>query len=125
LAEISRLAILPGFRPKLAVLGLLRAILQLCVNADIYYLYVAIDPRIVRILDRMGIQLLQISPTVNYHNESCPCYFAFVQQIIESVRTSNPAIWEVLTNNGEISCDYKIMLQDEPKDSAEQDSMFI
>lgn len=126
LAEISRLVLVPGFRPKFAVLGLLRGILQLCVNSEIFYIYVAMPPKLARTFERLGIKLVPISPIINYHGH-CQCYFGFIQEIIESVRKSHPQIWEALTNNGEITCKENIFYQSSAKldDDDEKDCTFI
>lgn len=110
LAEISRLAILPEFRPKFAVLGILRAVLENCVAQDVYYTYAAIEPRVQRILQRIGIQLTPISSSVSYHGER-RCFLGFVQEIIESAQVSHPLIWEVLTDNGKLVCPYNSLCQ--------------
>jgi len=121
LAEFSRLAILPEFRPKLAVLGMMRAILQSCIKHNIYYFYAAIEPRVQRILERIGIHLMQISPIVTYHNER-KCFLGFVEDILQTTYTDHPAIWEVLTNNGKLRTQH--ILDDRRSSDNPEDQLF-
>jgi N-acyl-L-homoserine lactone synthetase len=101
IAEISRFAVLPEFRPKLAALGLLRAIIEQCIEHDIQYLYAAIEPALLRIFQRLGIVLLEISPVVSYHGAR-QCFLGYLPEMLEKVYYSHPGIWEVLTDNGRL-----------------------
>lgn len=100
-AEISRLGILPEFRPKLAVLGIIRAIIGLAITYHIDYLYAGFEPRIQRVLQRIGVHFREMSPMVEYHGKR-QCFLGLSSEIVESARKSHPMIWEVITNNGEL-----------------------
>lgn len=101
LAEISRLAVLPCFRPNFAVLGLLRAIAQRCHQHDIQYIYAAMEPRMQRILERLGIQFHTISPLVDYHGMR-QCFIGFLKEMANQTYYKHPGVWEVLTDNGRL-----------------------
>ncbi len=111
LAEISRLAVLPNFRPKFAVLGLLRAIAQVCYKYDIYYTYAAMEPHLQRILERLGINFHAISPLVSYHGMR-QCFIGALHEIAQQTYLTHPEIWEVLTDNGEL---YPLSKKNQPQ----------
>lgn len=101
MCEISRLAILPEFRPKFAVLGLLRAILEMSIKNQIFYFYAPMEPRIERVLQRIGIKFTQISPVLNYNGQR-QCYLGFTEELLGTTQTTNPLIWELLTDKGKL-----------------------
>ena len=101
-AEISRITILPEFRPKLAVLSLLRAIFKMCNENSLTHLYAAMETRMQRILVRIGINFFPISPIIQYHGER-QCFFGVVDDIIAELYRTHPVIWEAVTDSGKLS----------------------
>lgn len=106
LAEISHLIILPNFRPKLAILGILRAIFFSCMEENIYYVYTAIDPKLSRLLLRIHINLINITPEDTLVENNTQIFLGLIDNIIKTVQTSEPDIWEVITDQGKIGCPF-------------------
>lgn len=106
-AEVSELYIMAHFRPKLAILGIIRAVLQSCFDENVGLVYILLDQRIQRLLMRIGVSLNSLDDSLNDDRQYFTCR---PMQLVESLQCSQPSIWEVLTDEGKLCCPYKNLI---------------
>lgn len=99
IAEISRLCIAPDFRPKLAIVALLKSVLEVCHYAQIDYLFAALEPHSRRMLNRIGIVLNQISPIFSYFGRRT-AFLITTEELSRQIYLYNREIWEIVTQDG-------------------------
>jgi N-acyl amino acid synthase of PEP-CTERM/exosortase system len=120
-AEISRFAISKSFRaaidnqghegastapdraarrlmPHLS-LGLILAITQMALANGVTHVCAVMEPALLRLLHRLGIEFKALGPAVDYHGMRQPCY-ARVLELLEQLRVANPENWAVVTDGG-------------------------
>ena len=83
----------------LPLIGLLAAVLHLTVSNDISDWLAAIEPRLARLLSRLGLELDPIGPTFSYHGLR-RMHCGNVYHVMTALRTRNPSVWEILTDGG-------------------------
>lgn len=91
IAEVSGITILPEFRPKLAVLQLLRAVIKMSLENRITDLYAGLDACIHRALIRAGIRLHILGKIVDHHGLR-QCYYGNIQRFIKDTYHNNPIV---------------------------------
>jgi hypothetical protein len=101
LGEISQVTILPSFRTKLAILGTLKAIFQMCNENSIYFFMMAIEPRINRVFHALGIELHPVSDIFKYYGNK-KCYLGFAEEICQQIQAKNPEVWNIISDAGRI-----------------------
>ena len=119
--EISRFAISKEFRRRtsdeldvpvlaqtgaasethLAFLGLSQFALREGVKRNVQFWTAVMEPKLLRLLARMGICYTPIGPLVEHHGIRQPCY-CYVPDTLDNARRVNPQCWEVLTDGGRL-----------------------
>lgn len=122
-AEISRFAVTKDFRrrsgdnativggltefgdPRRVIpqisLGLMRAIVEMSASADITHLYAVMEPKLLRMLTRLGIHFETIGPVVEYHGTRQPCFCDLGDLLSQTLR-KRPDVWAVITDEGRL-----------------------
>jgi N-acyl-L-homoserine lactone synthetase len=107
-AEISRFAISRSFRPdrrersKLPCLGLVQVLLQLSLLHDITHWAAVMQPALLRMLAKMGIDFTPIGPLVSYHGLRQPSV-CNIEQMLQTLLHKNPAHWQIATDGGRLA----------------------
>jgi len=80
-------------------LGLMRAIYEMMIEHDIVWAYGVLEPTLIRLLKKLGIEFNILGPAVSFHGERYPLEMDPLG-IWRSVKKKHPEIWKVLTKNG-------------------------
>ena len=80
-------------------LGLIQLLVRMSIECGITHWCAAMEPKLLRLLARMGICFSPLGPMVEYHGLRQPCYCE-VGPMLQRVKDRQPAIWEVLTDGG-------------------------
>ena len=80
-------------------LGLFRATLALSVELGVKYWYAVMEPTLVRLLQRCGVNFRQIGTDVEYHGLRRPC-FVGIGEMLERMKEERPDIWGFMTGDG-------------------------
>ena len=118
-AEISRFAISKEFRrrhssplsaaekssqeqlTKLPCLGLIQCILRQSLEFGISTWAAIMEPQLLRLLASMGIRFMPVGPLLNHHGLRQPS-ICHVPPMLNVLARERPAIWAVVTNDGEL-----------------------
>ena len=98
-AEISRFAISKQFRRRCGegrmpfiTLGLMKGVFDICRDHEISHLAVVMEPPLIRILRRFGLDFIPIGGLVEHHGLRQPC-IAQMANLIEHSRESETLLW--------------------------------
>jgi N-acyl amino acid synthase of PEP-CTERM/exosortase system len=80
-------------------MGLFKALLTMSVAHEVSHWYAVMEPTLIRILKRFGIEFVPIGDPVEYHGKRVPC-LAVVDRVVEKVHRMHPDIWRFATNDG-------------------------
>ncbi len=122
-AEISRFAIIPEFRKRSAdsmhagtystdgldprrvipnmTLGLMAGIIDMALEADMSHLCAIIDPALLRILHRLGLDFTKAGPEVEFHGKRQPVW-CDLHDLLAAQEASRPEIASVLSQGGRV-----------------------
>jgi N-acyl amino acid synthase of PEP-CTERM/exosortase system len=78
-------------------LGLMVAVTQLGLSHGITHVCAVMDPLLVRLLNRLGVELIPIGPVVEYHGPRQPCYGNGAEMLAQ-LRVAKPEYWELVTS---------------------------
>jgi N-acyl amino acid synthase of PEP-CTERM/exosortase system len=78
-------------------LGLMVAVTQLGLSHGITHVCAVMDPILVRLLHRLGVDLIPIGPVVEYHGPRQPCYGNGAEMLAQ-LRVAKPEYWELVTS---------------------------
>jgi N-acyl amino acid synthase of PEP-CTERM/exosortase system len=81
------------------ILGLFIGIVRLSAQHGITHWYAVMEPSLVRLLTRFGIEFQCIGPVVDYHGHRQPC-FAAIEDVLGGIGQARPEIWRLITGNG-------------------------
>jgi N-acyl amino acid synthase of PEP-CTERM/exosortase system len=82
-------------------LGLMAAALRMAVDYGIDHVCAIMEPSLLRLLSRFGINFVPLGPMVDYHGLRQPCY-AEISELLETMESERPDIWEVVTDYGQV-----------------------
>jgi N-acyl amino acid synthase of PEP-CTERM/exosortase system len=88
-----------------AILGLMRAILQMSREYGVTDLFAIMEPSLLRLLARFGIYFRPIGELVPYHGMRQPCHIE-VQTLLDRVKHERNDVWRVITCDGDLNEDY-------------------
>lgn len=117
--EVSRFAISKEFRRRksdevaasvltradacrqtnLAFLSLLQFVVRESVKRKTLFWTAVMEPKFLRLLERMGVCYTSVGPMVMHHGIRQPCY-CYLPDMLENARRVHPECWEVLTDGG-------------------------
>ncbi len=123
MAEVSRFSISKGFRRRRGdtlygitdgrplpadeerrvaphmTLGLIESLVRMSVENDVSYWCAAMEPKLLRLLSRLGIYFDPIGPLVEFHGLRQPCFIK-LETFLNRVQAERPDVWEVITDDG-------------------------
>lgn len=76
-------------------LGLMRGVVMLARAFDVSHLCAVMDPALLVMLRRLGINFEPVGPKVNYHGIRQPCHRALAD-ISAEMRDARPSLWDVV-----------------------------
>ncbi|GAB4576583.1 MAG: hypothetical protein Tsb008_21000 [Rhodothalassiaceae bacterium] len=82
-------------------LGLMRAIVAMTREADMSHVVAVVEPALVRLLFRMGINFSRTGERVSYHGERYPVYRKMTD-LLDEIFVRHPEIWHVITEGGKV-----------------------
>ncbi|WP_282604506.1 PEP-CTERM/exosortase system-associated acyltransferase [Pelagibius sp. Alg239-R121] len=82
-------------------LGLMKSVLRMCIEHDITHVCAVMEPALIRLLHRFGLEFEPIGPVVNYHGRRQPCYAA-LETLLKTSREARREFWEVGTDDGQL-----------------------
>lgn len=101
LAEVNIFTFDTHFRPKFAIIGLLRALMMMVQDINVNYFMIAMDHHLCRSLFRIGLTLPEISPILmSFQNHAC--FLGSIHETLEQIYKYDKEIWNVITLNGEL-----------------------
>ena len=74
-------------------LGLIRGMFDICLEYKVTHLAAVMEPSLIRILHRLGLDFMPIGGILNYHGLRQPC-FALLDDLIEHSRENNSLVWQ-------------------------------
>jgi N-acyl amino acid synthase of PEP-CTERM/exosortase system len=82
-------------------MGLFKAIVKMSARHGITHWYAVMEPTLLRLLARFGIEFDLIGPLVQYHGWRQPC-FAAADQVLAGIHRRRPEVWEFITDAGKL-----------------------
>jgi N-acyl amino acid synthase of PEP-CTERM/exosortase system len=82
-------------------LGLFAAVMRMMHSHGITHFYAVMEPALLRLLGRFGVVFNRIGPEVEYHGLRVPC-LGSVDEALPSIKIVAPAVWDLITNRGEL-----------------------
>lgn len=82
-------------------LGLLKGVMQMSAAHGITHWCAVLEPALLRLLDRLGLRLTPLGPTVEYHGLRQPAY-ADIAALAERTKRERPEVWELCTEGGRL-----------------------
>jgi N-acyl amino acid synthase of PEP-CTERM/exosortase system len=83
------------------VLHLISVSLQIAFLRGVEYALAAMEPTLMRLLNRFAIRFEPLGTLVQYHGLRQPCY-AHLPTMMARVERERPELWKVMTENGQI-----------------------
>lgn len=80
-------------------LGLFAAIVQMSVKHGITHWLAVMEPTLLRLLKRYGINFDHVGPTLDYHGRRKPV-FTEAASLLEGIRQQRPDVWALITESG-------------------------
>jgi N-acyl amino acid synthase of PEP-CTERM/exosortase system len=80
-------------------LGLIEGLIRMSIDNDIHAWCAVMEPPLLRLLTRFGINFRPVGPPVIYHGHRQPSVIR-LDTMFEEVRVKRPDIWDVLTDDG-------------------------
>ena len=80
-------------------LGLFAAIVQMSARSRITHWYAVMEPALLRLLTRFGINFLPIGEMVDYHGVRQPC-FGEIDAVLAGIYDKRPEVWDFITSEG-------------------------
>ncbi len=74
-------------------LGLLRGVFDICLEYEITHLAAVMEPPLIRILRRLGLEFVPIGGLVEHHGRRQPC-IAKLADLIQKSRESASLLWQ-------------------------------
>ena len=84
-----------------AMLGLMRACIDVVQERGIDTTYLICEPALLRIFNKLSVAFTPVGPMVNYHGQRQSVIMNDVE-VLEHAQRNNPAIWAILSDNGRL-----------------------
>jgi N-acyl amino acid synthase of PEP-CTERM/exosortase system len=82
-------------------LGLMKSVLRMCIEHDITHVSAVMEPALIRLLRRFGLEFEPIGSVVDYHGRRQPCY-ASLETLLRTSQDNCREFWEVGTDDGKL-----------------------
>jgi N-acyl amino acid synthase of PEP-CTERM/exosortase system len=81
------------------ILGLIEGLVDMSIQNGIVYWCGVMEPPLLRLLSRLGINFESIGPLVDYHGRRQPSILR-IPNMLKNVSEVRPDVWEILTDGG-------------------------
>lgn len=81
------------------ILGLIEGLVDMSIRNGIVYWCAVMEPPLLRLLSRLGINFESIGPLVDYHGRRQPSLLR-LPNMLKNVSEVRPDVWEILTDGG-------------------------
>lgn len=88
----------PGRPCPYISLGLIKAVFHMSWAHGVTHWYAAMEPSLLRLLERLGIEFVRIGPLVDYFGRRQPC-IAEVNHILAGIADRQPSVWNFITED--------------------------
>jgi N-acyl amino acid synthase of PEP-CTERM/exosortase system len=88
-----------GQRLPLLTFGLLRAVVMMSIHGGITHIVAMMEPALLRLLARLGVEFNAIGKPVEHHGERQPVW-ATMTSLVERVKRRCPELWDFATDAG-------------------------
>lgn len=85
-----------------ALLGIVRGLLALSLQRGITHWAMVGEPRLLRLLGRLGLHFEPLGPLVEYHGQRQPCC-RDIAGLLEGMRQQRPELWRIVTAGGSLT----------------------
>ena len=99
LSQAARLDVDPAAFLPLMTLELMNAVIQMSEENGITQLCAAMEPSLLRLLSRLGLEFTPLGELVSFHGVRQPCY-ANIDALWVSLKEQNEDVWHWLANQG-------------------------
>ena len=99
LGQASRLDVEPAAFLPLMTLELMNAVIQMSEENGVTQLCAAMEPSLLRLLSRLGLEFTPLGELVSFHGVRQPCY-ANIDALWVSLKEQNEDVWRWLSNQG-------------------------
>lgn len=99
LGKTSRLDVEPAAFLPLMTLELMNAVIQMSEENGIKQLCAAMEPSLLRLLSRLGLEFTPLGDLVSFHGVRQPCY-ANIDELWVCLKEQNEDVWRWLANQG-------------------------
>lgn len=82
-------------------IGLMQAMVAMSADAGVTHICAVVEPRLLRMLARLGIHFIPLGPRVIYHGQRQPCYSG-IDELLARTWVERREVWEVMTRNGKL-----------------------
>lgn len=79
-------------------LGLIKAVFHMSWTHGVTHWYAAMEPSLLRLLERLGIHFVRIGPLVEYFGRRQPC-IAEVDRVLAGIAERQPSVWRFITED--------------------------
>lgn len=86
------------------ILGIIRGMLMISLRRGITHWTLIVEPALLRLLGRLGLQFTKLGPLVEYHGRRQPC-FSDLAGLFERMRKERPDLWRIVTACGRFAPD--------------------
>lgn len=83
--------------PHISV-GLIKAVFHMSWAHGVTHWYAAMEPSLLRLLQRMGIEFVRIGPLVDYFGKRQPC-IAEVEGVLAGIADRQPSVWRFIVED--------------------------
>jgi N-acyl amino acid synthase of PEP-CTERM/exosortase system len=80
-------------------LGLMQGVIAMAATSGVTHLCAAMEPALLRMLRRLGMQIPSLGPEVEYHGRRQPCY-SHIDTALAKIWLVRRDVWELLTRDG-------------------------
>ena len=80
-------------------LGLMQGVIAMAAASGVTHLCAAMEPALLRMLRRLGMQIPSVGPEVEYHGRRQPCY-SHIETALAKIWLVRRDVWELLTRDG-------------------------
>jgi N-acyl amino acid synthase of PEP-CTERM/exosortase system len=84
-----------------AILGLMQAIIEMCIEHRVTDMFAIMEPSLLRLLARLGIYFRPIGELVPYHGMRQPCHIE-ANTLLDRLKNERYDVWRVMTRDGSL-----------------------
>lgn len=100
IAEIRALGIQRGFRTRIAILTIIRGILEICASYGIQAAVMSVHNRTAHLVGSIGLSLIRLDKSIDEHTIN-GIYLCLISESLSCMQKNKHSYWKFVTNDGE------------------------